>query len=270
MFISGLVTPLLKPHFDLKKTIILALRNNGKKLKNGDVIVVSSKIVAVSQGRIVELKTVKPGRVAQKRATTHYGLGKEDPRVVELVLQEADAVVAGRMLLTLKDGCLIPSAGIDLSNAPKDTAILWPHKTEKVAHTLWKTLRTYYKIKDLGVIIGDSHCQPLRMGTTGLAIAWAGFEGVQDERGKLDLFGKPLKVTRKAVADNLTSSALVVMGEAAERVPFVLIRGAPVRFTSKKQHARDAYVPADECIFEGLYKKSAITTLTKKPHRSVE
>lgn len=255
MEIHPLKSPVLKPLFNLQQAIISAIKKNKHALRDGDVLVISSKVVALSQGRMVRIASINPSARAHKLKRTHYGTGKEDPHVVELVLREADSVIPGSMLLTLKDGIFIPEAGIDLSNVPKGYAIMWPEKAWETARKLAQKLRAHFKIKKLGIVICDSHCQPLRWGVTGIALAWAGFEGIEDARGQKDIYGKPLAVTRKAVADNLASSALVVMGEAGEKKPFALIRGAPVKFTSRMQKKNEILIKPCDCIFNGIYNK---------------
>jgi len=261
MQIAPLKTAILQKDFDLLETIKKTLVKNRVELKNGDILVVSSKVVALSQGRAVDLASVKPSAAAKKFRTTRYGTGKEDPRIVELVLREAQAVVPGRMLITLTNHVLIPEAGIDLSNSPKGVAILWPLEPFKAARKLWLALRMAYHAKELGIVICDSHCQPLRWGTTGVALAWAGFKGIEDARGQKDIYGAPLKITRKAVADNLSAAAMIVMGEAGEKCPFVHVSSAPVKFTSRTQSYRDFFVSPRDCIFGGIYSKNFIRRL---------
>ena len=106
---------------------------------------------------------------------------------------------------------------------------------------------------NVGVIVTDSHLTPLRRGVTGLAIAYSGFAGVQSEIGKPDLFGKPLRVTEKAVADNLASVAILVMGESGESTPFTLIRGAPAIFTDREIKAMEAYIDPTIDLYAGIY-----------------
>lgn len=255
MEIFGLKTDVLQNRFDLAEGIFKALKKNQKKISERDILVVSSKIVALSQGRIVEIKKIHPSRRALSLQKIPYATGREDPRFIELILREADKVFPGKMLTTIKDGILIPAAGIDRSNAPDGFAILWPKNPWKTAQDLWKKLRRKFRIKKLGLVICDSHCRPLRWGTAGLALSWAGLNGVEDARGQKDIFGKKLRLTRKAVADNLASSALLVMGEAGEKIPFAIVRGAPVKFASRPQRRNEIFVKPDECIFNGVYKK---------------
>lgn len=271
--IYPLKTQILQKRFNLLKTMESLLSKSKFCLKNGDILILSSKIVALSHGRIVDLNKITPSAAAKKLKKTHYGKGKEDPRVIELVLREmvapprrginclaslrlgmADKIFPGKMLLTLKNNILIPSAGIDASNAPKDFVILWPENPWKTVQNLRTALSKKFKLKRLGVVIIDSHCQPLRWGTTGIALSWAGFEGIEDCRGKKDIFGKKLKVTKKAVADNLASSALLVMGEAAEKIPFALVRNAPVQFTNHIQKKNEIFIQPKDCLFKDVIK----------------
>lgn len=259
MQVLPIKTPLLQKNFPLEETIAKTLRINHAIPKNGDILVISSKIVALSQERLVDLRKIKPSMRAMRLAKK-YRKFHEDPRLVELILREADKVFPGDFLTTLKDGVIIPAAGIDLSNAPKGFAILWPKNSKKVAQNLWKNLRRKFRLKKLGVVICDSHCQPLRWGTIGLTLAWAGFFGVEDARGQKDIYGKHLRLTRKAVADNLASSALLVMGEAGEKIPFAVISGAPVKFTNRVQKKSEVFVKPKNCIFGGIYNRKILNS----------
>ena len=101
---------------------------------------------------------------------------------------------------------------------------------------------SHYKAENIGVVVTDSHLTPLRRGVTGVAIAYSGFEGIQSEIGRPDLFGKPLEVTEKAVADDLASAAILEMGESGESTPFALIRGAPVIFTNREINPTEMFI----------------------------
>lgn len=253
MEIYGIKSHILKPRFDLIESLSTVLAKNRKGLAEKDILVISSKILAIAQGRILDLKSIRVSKQAKVLRITRYGRGKEDPRITEIVLREADAVFPGSMLLTLKDSVLIPLAGIDLSNAEKGKAILWPENPWQTARIVWKKLKKRFHLKKIGVVISDSHCQPLRWGVTGLALAWAGFLGIEDARGQKDIYGKPLRVTKKAVADNLASAALVLMGEGGEKIPFVLIRNAPVKFTNRTQSKKEIFIKPKDCLFNGIY-----------------
>jgi F420-0:gamma-glutamyl ligase len=114
--------------------------------------------------------------------------------------------------------------------------------------------------KDVGVIIADSRTQPLRLGTVGLAVAVAGINPIKDYRGHPDIFGKPLRITRSAVADNLASAAQILLGEADEQVPFVLIRDAPVQFTNKRIQPEAMTISRQECMYMAVFQQYSNST----------
>lgn len=264
MIFYSLKTRILKPNFNLLAEITTVLKQNKLGFLNEDILILSSKAVALSQGRIVDLRTIKPSKKAKSLNKTRYGANKEDPRIVDLAIKESQAVMPGEMLLTLTNNALIPAAGIDLSNAPEGYAVLLPKDPWITAQLLLTEFKKIFKIKNAGVVITDSHCQPLRRGTTGLAIAWAGFLGVEDSRGQKDIYGKKLKFTSKAVADNIASAANILMGEAAEKIPFVLARGLPIKFTTKLQTGKNVFLHPRKCLFGGIYNKETIASLKGK------
>lgn len=255
MEIRPLKTEILEENFDLAGAVEKSLVRNRLKPRNGDVIVISSKVASLAEGRVVELNKIKPSKKALDFSRSHSYLGDKNPQLVELIYSEADTIFHGPVITTIKNGIVIPSAGIDQSNSVKGKAILWPRDSWKIAYRLWQALRKKFRLQKFGVIICDSHCQPLRWGTTGVALAWMGFEGIEDARNTKDIYGKPLRVTKKAVADNLSSGSLVIMGEAGERIPFALVRGAPIKFTNRRPQKNEVFVPPNECIFGGMYAK---------------
>jgi len=166
-----------------------------------------------------------------------------DERIVEMVLRESDMIVNGipGFLLTIRDGMIAPNAGIDKSNAPKGTVILYPRGPFKTAQLIRSKFLRALGIK-VGVVISDSRLMPTRIGTTGVAIGVSGLEPVEDLRGKRDLFGNKLQVTIKATADALSTTGVFVMGESNEGIPVVIIRGASVKFTERKLSSNDMAV----------------------------
>ncbi len=239
MLLIPLKSRLVKPSDDLMGVIKQSLKAQKEKLKNGDILVIASKIVAYTQGRLILVKNKKEFQ--------------------NLIKKEADKVLQeGEMVITLKNRILIPNAGIDNSNTPKGFVILWPKEPFKTAQTIRQKLMREYKLKNLGILISDSHCQPLRLGTSGIAISWAGFEGVEDVRKNKDLFGKKMKYTQIAIADNLASAANLLMGETNASVPFVIARGLKVKWTNKKASAKDYFISPKECIYKGFYNKKLI------------
>ncbi|MEM2907835.1 MAG: coenzyme F420-0:L-glutamate ligase [Candidatus Hadarchaeales archaeon] len=221
--------PLIKPGDDLVSMILKASEQVGG-LRDGDIVVVASSALATAQGRLIELARVRPSQRA-KLLARRSGL---EPEFVELVLREANEVlgVAKYALLTLKEGMLCVNAGVDHSNAPPGQVVLMPSKPNRAAEEIMRELRQRSGAR-VGVIIADSQVQPLRLGTIGKAIGVAGMEPVIDCRGQLDLFGRRLRITFRAIADQIASAAQVVMGEGAERVPVVVVRDAGVEIVDK-------------------------------------
>lgn len=245
MQIIGLRTPVIKPDDDLPGIILEVARKVGG-FKDGDVLVIASSAVATAQGNVRQLAKMEVSKRA-KKLSEESGLGE---RFVEVVLQEADRVlsVGEKCLLTLKDGMIRINAGVDRTNAPSGHVVLTPRDVEQAAGNILGTLqkRTGRKI---GVIIADSHVQPLRLGTVGQAIAAAGLKPVIDCRKQQDLYGRPLRMTFRAIADQLASAAQVVMGEAAERTPAVIVRGAGVELSWTKVSSK---IEPRRCIYASL------------------
>jgi F420-0:gamma-glutamyl ligase len=171
------------------------------------------------------------------------------------VLDDADAVFDGGSYvhLTLKDGMLLANAGADRSNAPEGYAVLWPAQPWQWARSFRARLIAHYDLREVGVLITDSHIAPLRSGVTGLAVAYAGFEGVASDVGKPDLYGRTLAFSRRAVADGLASAAVLLTGEGAERKPFARIRAAPVVFTDQEARPDEATFDARDDLYAPIY-----------------
>lgn len=240
--------PLIKPGDDLPTVILKASEEVGG-LKDGDIIVLASSAVATAQGRLRKLASIRPS----KRAKLLARRCDLRPEFFELVLREADQVLGTSKLavLTLKDGRLCTNAGIDSSNAPPGQVVLMPTKPNRTAREILQVLKQNVNAR-LGVIIADSYIQPLRLGTVGQAVGIAGIEPTVDCRGQPDLFGRPLLMTFRALADQLASAAQVAMGEAAERVPAVVVRGASVIFTEKAKTSPK--IAPKRCIYMNSLK----------------
>lgn len=232
------VTAIKTPIFTDGEDILQVFLDTKTPLKSGDVLVVTSKIVALAQGRM--------------RNIADYGKTEKEAKE-KLIQEEADKIYPGKYTLTMKDGMLVPFAGIDLSNIPEGKILLWPENSYEFAKDLHTRLCAHFGLHDLGIVISDSRCTPLRWGVTGLAIAWYGFMGIEDERGKKDLFERPLEITRKAVADNLATAAMLVQGEGNECTPFARIEDAPVSFTSKDDFLHSKIDP-EEDLFKSVMK----------------
>jgi coenzyme F420-0:L-glutamate ligase/coenzyme F420-1:gamma-L-glutamate ligase len=246
MRLYAVKTRIIKTGDDTVEVILQSLQKQNLKLEDNDILAVTSKIVASAEGRVAKLSDVKPSERARE-LSRQFSL---QPEFAELILGEADKIYGGveKAVLTLKNGILAANAGIDNKNAPKDYAVLWPSDAKKWATHIRGEIKRKTG-KNSAVLIVDSGLIPLRMGTTGLALAVAGFKPVKDCRGDKDIYEKPLIITRHAIADNLASAAHLLMGEVAEKTPVVLIKDAPVDFDDNVYGSADMMMPFKECIF---------------------
>ncbi len=230
--------------FDLRE---LVNRQIGASLQDGDILVISSKFMAISEGRTLSLHSILPGDRARQLAQ-QYDVPAE---LCELILRESDEVIGGvpGFILTLRDGLLTPNAGIDKSNIELGRVVLYPSDPLQSAIQIVESIKSQYGVS-VGVVVSDSRLMPTRMGTTGVALAAVGFEAIRDMRGKPDLFGHPLKVTRQAIADDLCTGAQLVMGEANESTPIVIVKGIDSRLLGKQAYSsRDFSIPPSDCVY---------------------
>ena len=239
--------------FDLFDTITKALEQNEFALKDGDVLVISSKFISNSQGRLVETSSVKVSNQSYLLAKKY----RLQPQIAEIVIRESDKIVGGiaGFVMASSDNILAPNAGIDKSNAKNGTVILYPFNSYLVAEQLRRKIFLKYLIH-VGVIIADSRLMPSRVGTTGVAIACSGIEPVADMRAKNDLDGNPLKVTFQAVVDNLASVANLQMGEGSESKPVAVIRDSGAKLTDRKISPEEVAVSHDQCVYVRGLKNS--------------
>jgi len=235
MEIFPIKIPIKSPGFDLFDVIV----ESKFKFKEDDILVISSKFVSMSEGALVDLKKVKVTKKAKELASRF----KMDERIAQITLEKSQHIVSGipGFLLTINDGMIAPNAGIDKSNSPPGKVIVYPKDSFRSAKVIRRKLFEKLQIRT-GVVISDSRLMPTRIGCTGIAIGVAGFEPVEDERGKKDLFGKKLRVTFKATADCLATIGVFAMGEANESLPIVVIRGADVTRTERMLSMKDMTV----------------------------
>ena len=244
--------PLIKKKDPLLEILIQNIKDLIGTLKEKDIIVIAEKVIATSQGRVVNLNQVIEISEKAKLLAKKYDM---DERYVELILKEASMIIGGmtHVILTKVDDFLIANSGIDQSNAGSNNVVLLPQNLKITAKEYRKQLCQAFSIKDLGLIISDSRVQPLRKGTIGIAIATAGFEPIEDLRGQPDLFGRPLEITLRAVADDLTSAAQILLNEADQRIPVVVIRGANVDFTDNPILSPE--MAPEECLYMNIFAK---------------
>jgi coenzyme F420-0:L-glutamate ligase/coenzyme F420-1:gamma-L-glutamate ligase len=218
---------LVEPGDDLGAITVRALQGNGLAPEDGDVLVVAQKIVSKAEGRYVDVSAVQPSQ----RAIALAAEVDKDPRFVEVVLSESKRVVRrrpGLLIVEHRRGFVMANAGIDHSNvaAGVGTAqvLLLPVDPDGSAQALRRHLMDVFRI-GLGVIISDSFGRPWRKGTVGVALGAAGLPAFVDLRGRRDLFGRELLVTETGFADEIAAAAGLLMGQADEAVPMVLVRG---------------------------------------------
>jgi coenzyme F420-0:L-glutamate ligase len=245
VIVYPLESSLVKPGDSILEAFAYALRRNRVELKTGDIVAVSSKVVATSENAIVDSSQPLPSKRAKMLAIEH----SLPSRFVQVVLEEADSVLGGvrGALLTIKDGDATANAGVDRKNAPRGTFVIWPRNSDKSAQKLRSAIQRKFR-KRVGVIVVDSRVTPLRLGTIGFAIGTSGFRAIEDVREKLDLSGRRVGITFRAVADGLAASAQLVMGEASEKKPFAIIRGGPVRLGSIGGISA-AKLPEEQCLY---------------------
>lgn len=252
MRVIALETSLIKPKDDLVAAISQAIVRKGLKLKDRDILAISSKAIASVDGRILKLNSVSVSRRAYELARKHT----LEPQFVELVLREADKIYGGveNAILTLKDNNLAINAGVDHKNVPDGCAALLPLDPQHRAESLREEIKQRIG-RDVGVLIVDSRVAPLRLGTRGVTLGVAGFKPIKDYRGERDLFQKPLLITQHAVADDLASAAHLMIGQAGEGTPAVLIRGAPVTF-ARSVSIDEIKISPDDCVYMKAFRVS--------------
>jgi len=214
--------------------------------EHNDIVVISSKFVSISEGALVKLSRIKVTKRAKDLASHNH----MDSKLAELVLRESEFVVGGvpGFLLAIRDGMIAPNAGIDKSNVPKGYAVVYPREPFETAEKLRIKFLADLGIR-VGIVIADSRLMPTRIGTTGIAIASAGFEPVEDQRGRRDLFGNVLRFTFKASADALATMGVALMGESNESTPAVVVRGAHVLWSDRKFSWKDMAIEPFQDIY---------------------
>jgi F420-0:gamma-glutamyl ligase len=205
-----------RPFLPPKDDLCAHLDESLTRVPEQSVIAISSKVVAIGEGRCV-LPPEGVDAVEYKDALTMEEADLYIPR---------DRDMLHSRIFTITNSILISSAGIDQSNG-NGYFILWPSEPMRSASDIRAHLMKRHDVQELGVIITDSRGAPLRNGVTGVTIGYAGFHAQRDYRGTPDIFGRLLKAERLNVADSLAAIATLAMGEGDESTPFVLIEDAP-------------------------------------------
>lgn len=213
-------------------------------MREKEILVITSKIISLCEGRVV---------------AKNLGISKE-----ELIRQSADAYLdiecepgLHGIQLTIKNNILIPSAGIDESNG-NGMYILYPENIQESATKIWEHIRSRDKIKELGVVITDSHTTPMRRGVIGIGLGWCGFKALYSYIGKPDCFDVPLRVTMVNILDALAVSSVFCMGEGNEQTPFSIISDAPkIEFQEDPptiEEVNELSIPMTEDLYAPLLK----------------
>jgi coenzyme F420-0:L-glutamate ligase/coenzyme F420-1:gamma-L-glutamate ligase len=240
---------LVEPGDDLGAITVEAFTANALVPEAGDVLVVAQKVVSKAEGRYVDVTTVEPSEEAIELAAE---LDK-DPRFVEVVLSESKRVVRhrpGLLIVEHRLGYVMANAGIDHSNVPLEEGgervLLLPQDPDGSARSLRQRLAQVFGT-EIGVIISDSFGRAWRKGTVGVALGAAGLPALIDLRGQPDLFGRELLVTETGFADEIAAAAGLLMGQADEAVPMVLVRG--LHWSAPEVPAAALIRPAEHDLF---------------------
>jgi len=223
--------PFIQKGDDLVVSILNSLTLTNITLKENDILVLAQKIVSKSEGRIIDLSSVRPSLEAKKIADKC----EKDPRLIELILQESKDIIRvrpGTIIVEHRLGFICASAGIDHSNVTflntesENFVLLLPENPDLSAQIIRKRIKELFGI-NIGVMIIDSHGRAWRLGVVGVSIGFSGIPGIINMRGQPDLFGGKLRITEISAADELAAAASMVMGQAAEGFPIIHVRGFP-------------------------------------------
>ena len=228
--------PLIQPGDNIAKIIFDAIKNQNTKIEEGNILVVTSKIISKAENRLRNISEVSTSENANIIGAATF----RDPRLVELILSESNEVVrATRQAIIVEhhSGFICANAGIDHSNVRgnygnnDDWYLLLPEDSDRSANII----REYFLEKtgiNVGVLIVDSHGRPWRKGTVGAVIGVSNVPAIVDLRGHTDIFGYKLRISEVAAADELAGAASLMMGQADEMIPAVLIKGFPYALRS--------------------------------------
>ena len=252
--------PLIRRDDNLADIVVNAFRENGIKLVENDILVFAQKIISKAEGRAINLATITPSQRALELAKQT----EKDARVVELILRESNEVLrtrAGALIVEHKLGFVCANAGIDHSNVGSsddysrltaevvttgEYVLLLPENPDRSAENIRRRIGEKTG-QQIGILIIDSHGRAWRNGTVGVAIGIAGLPGLEDLRGKPDLFGYKLQVTQVGVADELAAAASLMMGQAAEGTPVVHVRGFP--YPLREGKIKELIRPKEQDLF---------------------
>jgi len=239
---------LIEPGQDVSAEIIKALEQESIEVEDGDIFAVAQKIISKSENRYLDISNIKPSKKANELSKQI----NKDPKFTQAILNESKQVVKYRMgvlIVEHKLGFIHANAGIDRSNIDQkqDIVLLLPKDPDESAKKLSTALTKHYK-KNISVIVTDTMGRPFRNGIVGFVIGSHNIECIVDERGNYDLFGNMLKVTQIGIADELAAAASLLMGQAAQKKPVVIIKGYKFQ-PNKKSKASELIRSESEDLF---------------------
>ncbi len=229
-----IIKPIKTRIFAEGENLIAFITKHIKRLPADSVLVVTSKIVSLAEKRTAVVEDIQTK--------------------VKLIQKESQYALPTKYVwLTIKDGIVMATAGIDESNA-NGKLILLPKDSFKAARLLRAALRKHFRVKNLGVLITDSRTMPLRAGVTGVALGYAGFKGIKNYVGTRDIFGRKFKFERTNVADSLATAAVLTMGEGNEQRPLAVITRLPVEFCDKIKR-KESQIDIQDDMYRPLFEK---------------
>jgi len=214
----------IKKGDDIAHLIIKSIKDKNESLQENDVVIITHKIISKAEGRTTDLRNIVPSEESKKISSN---TGK-DPRLVELIISQSNEIVKIErdiIITETKHGFVCANAGIDTSNVGKlsDHVLLLPDDPDESARNIRNDINAKTGV-NVGIIISDTFGRPFRKGQVNIAIGVAGIDPIKSYIGKRDMYGKILKVTEIAIADEITSAAELVMGKSS-RVPVSIVRG---------------------------------------------
>ena len=237
MKVQAIKTRVMAPPKDDLEQVLLESINF---IEENSILAIASKIVSIGEGNCIPKSEVESKDDLIKRESGKY--------------LERENTPGGYLLHTITNNILIGTAGIDESNA-NDHYILWPENPGESARRICLFLRDKFGVKNLGVVLTDSHTVPLRRGLVGLALAYWGFEPLKDYRGQEDLFGREMKVSQTNLPDSLAGAAVLNMGEGSEQTPLVLVTNIKgINYLDEDYMPKTEYSSFEVPLEEDLYK----------------
>jgi coenzyme F420-0:L-glutamate ligase/coenzyme F420-1:gamma-L-glutamate ligase len=237
--------PVIRSGDSLTEIILVTAQRQGVKISDGDVIVITQKIISKAEGRLINLDEVSPSSLALEIAKQT----SKDPRYVDVILKETKNIIKITnkvLIMETKHGFVCANAGVDRSNVSKHEIVaLLPKNPDESARQIRNEIKRKIGV-EVAVIISDTFGRPWREGHINVAVGVAGMKPITDYRGKKDMFGYILKVTTMAIADELASAAELVMGKT-DGIPVAILKG--FKYPKGEGTAKELVRPMEKDLF---------------------